>query len=277
MPAWLKTPARQSSGWRRTALVWGGSLAALALVFAGTMWLFEERKADNAPDAMAMSAPTEVAPAGQIEAAPQAAPVAAPKASKLPPLVLLEPAPQKPAMADGGSAAAPAAALEPQPDAATPPPVVAAKPASTIAPPVAIIAPAAPKVAPRAAPLAPKTALLRPNDSVKAPALKTVPAKPQPAKVVAAKTPVQPRSKPAVAKTVQPKLASKAASKKPLPAKRKPTMLAKAKTKAVAGVMLQPARELRDEPAPVRARPPLPGRCLPGELARECSARLGLK
>lgn len=345
MPAWLKEPAQSSGGWQRTAALWTGSLAALALVFAGSMWLFEEHKADSAMGVVAMNSGAAVSPAPVVQddmAGPQAVPVERAKVSKLPPLVLLEPAPPKPA-----SGADDTENLAAQPGATSadvaPAPVPGAKPAEPVRPPAANMAPPAPAVAAKEVPksiagfteLPPKSAVLPPNKSVQppvanAPAIKAAPAvaarstkppapvakaadkaepviakapprAPAPAQVAKAaavkpravksapqtptlaKAPAAAQRKPLVARNLQQKPKTKAAlaSKKPVPGKRPVTSLAKAKPRPVAAVTLPPARQYREEPeaapTPTPRRPPLPGRCQPGELARECAARLGVR
>jgi hypothetical protein len=84
LPAWLKHSAPPPSAgghWKQTAVLWGGSLAALAVVFAGALWLFDEHKNEGA---MAVVARAEL-PAAPAAPAPSSA-------SSLPPLVLLAPA-----------------------------------------------------------------------------------------------------------------------------------------------------------------------------------------
>ncbi|MES2319668.1 MAG: hypothetical protein V4631_19475 [Pseudomonadota bacterium] len=191
MPAWLKQPAApapERSSWKQTLGLWAGSLAALALAFAGTMWLFDEHNADRAMDVVARSAQAPVAPAPVAQPAPQPA-----RTSTLPPLVLLQPAP--------GAAVA---------DPVTPPPVAVVKPAPL--PPKAPVAKLAPKavvakvaakpvpakLVPKAVPVAPRKALVAKSAVPKV--------RPKLVAVVSKSAPAPKRAPPPVLTKAKPKL-----------------------------------------------------------------------
>ena len=185
LPAWLRhsvPPPSAGSHWKQTAVLWGGSLAALAVVFAGALWLFDEHNNERAMAVVAQSRLPEPPPA----AAPQSSP------SSLPPLVLLAPASE--------------------PKISTPAPVLAA-PARALAPakakakaPVARIAVKAPAAKPAVKPLLAKAPAKAP------PPRKTAP---QPK---AKKAPVLAKHAPAPAKA-KPKMLASAAPSPAKPAK----------------------------------------------------------
>lgn len=91
MPAWLKDPApAPGAGWKHAVALWGGSLVALAVVFGGAMWLFDQHNADSTKVVAAPNATPPVVPAA-VSVVPER------RESTLPPLVLLAPAPATPA------------------------------------------------------------------------------------------------------------------------------------------------------------------------------------
>lgn len=123
MPFWLKEPAASASAvgrWKHTALLWGGSLLTLAVVFAGAMWLFDEHSNERAMAVVAHSQ-LPAAPVAPAQAAPPR-----PSGAALPPLVLLAPA--KPEAAKVAAPVAVAPVLAP-PTVRTKPPAarIAAK------------------------------------------------------------------------------------------------------------------------------------------------------
>jgi hypothetical protein len=122
LPAWLLDAVPAPAGtWKRTVSLWGGALAALAVVFAGSMWLFAEHSSGTSTAVVAPGAPAPAVQAQQ-EILPERKP------SALPPLVLLTPAPAVPPVpaADKPAVPAPVAAKPLSVQAAVPQPVAVA-------------------------------------------------------------------------------------------------------------------------------------------------------
>ena len=199
VPVWLREPVPAPSGgggafaaFKRAAIFWGASVAALVVVFAGAMWLFDEHGSDQ-PLALESTAPPRT---------PTPAPAPVVRTSALPPLVLLAPAPDP--AAKTGVPAAVAALPAPQS------PLQALKTPAKAAPLAAQLVPKAPAAKPVLAKAAPKAA-------------PKVPAQ-LPRKVALAKnTPVQTKAKPAAAN--KPVVVAKHAPA-PAPGKAKPRLLA---------------------------------------------------
>lgn len=163
LPVWLREPvpaASRGAQVKRGLVIAGGSLAALALAFAGTLWLFEQ-DGDSPVELAAASAGAAAVPAPVAAAAPELPPLR-PRSSPLPPLVLLAPAPD-PAAKEGAPAAAVALAA-PQPAGALkkiekPAPVLA-----TLSPRAPAAKPAVDKATPKAH--APRKIMLAKNSAV---------------------------------------------------------------------------------------------------------------
>jgi hypothetical protein len=80
----------ETGRWKRVALFWGGSLAALVLVFAGTLWVFEAPNVDHTKTVVTIPPVAPLVP--ELAAEPA-------RVSSLPPLVLLAPHEVAPAKA----------------------------------------------------------------------------------------------------------------------------------------------------------------------------------
>lgn len=252
LPAWLSNPpAAPGAGerWGRRFLFLGGALLTVGVAAGGTMLALDLYESHSSMAVVAQNAPA-AAPADTL-------PFIEKRPVNVPPLVLLPPDPaQQKAAATAAAAAAAAAAVVPAAAtaAAAPPvpaPPVPAHPAKLVAQhekPIAPVPAAPPMVAKKGV----KSEVVK-SVKVAAQAVKKSPPAAKPKLVVAAKKPV--------------------AAKRPGSAH-----LAKAqpRVRPVKGTMLPPSRDRSSdraeaEPAP---RAAIDRRCRPGELARECAARM---
>lgn len=279
MPAWLNKPGEAVVAPRSKRNL--GWLAGLAVVIGlgtvGSQWLLQEHQAESAVEIKQLGAQAEQAAAQAGQSPPLAAadvPVLPPRAaSPLPALVLL-PSEQ------GGKPTADAAATTANDSAG------AAAPSATPATPVTAIAesaqvtpspdaPAPDVTTPAAAPaqrapvVIPPVAM--PKPSMPAPVLVKSPDKAPPAPVKAAGDVVKagPAVKRANTAAATPGGEPVAVKKKPATPKR---TAARPVPKKEQAVMLPAPRERADDDA--QYRPVTARKCIPGELARECEARL---
>lgn len=263
MPSWLNSPGEEtseSSAWWRTGLWVAGTAIVIGAAAYGSNWLLEQQEAEGTAPVTA-----ELPPVPAPAASP---PVAAPRpADALPPLVLLPPEQGGKPKTDPAAAPTPDAAPAVAPAVAETPAVAAAAPvtapgaAAATAPLAAPVKPVAPAPAPVALP-APVVAKSPEPPVVQAPAVpKPAPAKPAAVTAKPAVSPATVAAKPAA------KPAAVAAKKKPV----KRVAAAKPQPKKVRGVTLPPPRDRVDD----EDRDGAPaGKCISGELARECEARL---
>jgi len=100
--------ARRAPAWLPRVLAWGVAACVLALLAAGGLWLFEERRADGALTVVAASSPAPAQPAAR--AMPSTAPVIVPAQ---PPPVTVTPVQAAPAAPAADAAAEPPPAATP--------------------------------------------------------------------------------------------------------------------------------------------------------------------